>query len=149
MKVLVDTNILIRSVQKHHSACRTARQALTALYREQHSLYLTHQNIAEFWNVCTRPAEVNGLGLSIEATDSYTRQLEKFFTILPDSSQVFAAWRSIVVEYSVRGSKVHDARLAAVMKAYALDKVVTFNVPDFNRFDFIEAIHPESLVLGQ
>jgi hypothetical protein len=52
-------------------------------------LYLTPQNIAEFWNVCTRPIEVNGLGLSVELTDRDTNQLEQFFVILPDATEVF------------------------------------------------------------
>ena len=137
MKVLVDTNILLRSVQKSHPACRVARQALVSPYRGEHSLCLTSQNVAEFWNVCTRPIDVNGLGLSIEGTDRYTNQLEKFFTILPDSSQVFQTWRRLVVDYSVIGDKVHDARLVAVMKTYDIPQIVTFNVSDFTRFSGI------------
>lgn len=66
MRVLVDTNVLIRSVQKSHPACRAARRALVTLYREGHELFLATQNVAEFWNVCTRPVDVNGLGLSIQ-----------------------------------------------------------------------------------
>ncbi|MDX2267142.1 MAG: hypothetical protein NW208_03485 [Bryobacter sp.] len=73
MRVLVDTNIIVRSVQKNHPACPIARQALLTLYRARHVLCLAPQNIAEFWNVCTRPMEANGLGLSIEAADNYTR----------------------------------------------------------------------------
>lgn len=84
MKVLVDTNVLLRSVQKNHPACRTARQALVSLYRGEHTLYLTWQNVAEFWNVCTRPVDVNGLGLSIEGTDRYT----KCFKFGEDSSSI-------------------------------------------------------------
>lgn len=97
-------------------------------------LILTTQNVAEFWNVCTRPADVNGLDLTIEATDAYTRQLEKFFTILSDSNEAFEAWRDNVKAYSVRGAKVHDARLVAMMKVHQLDKLLTFNVQDFTRF---------------
>lgn len=63
------------------------------LYRSEHDLYLTPQNIAEFWNVCTRPIEVNGLGLSVELTDRYTNQLEQFFVILPDATEVFRTWQ--------------------------------------------------------
>lgn len=146
MKVLVDTNVLLRSVQKSHPACRVARQALVSLYRGEHSLYLTSQNVAEFWNVCTRPLDVNGLGLSIEGTDRYTNQLEKFFTILPDSSQVFQTWRRLVVDYAVMGVKVHDARLVAIMKTYDIPQIVTFNVSDFTRFSGIEALHPDKVI---
>ena len=70
MHVFVDTNVLLRSVQKRHPACRIARQSLLTLLRDEHSLYLTPQNVAEFWNVCTRPVDANGLGLSIAGTES-------------------------------------------------------------------------------
>lgn len=143
MKVLVDTNILLRSIQKQHPACRAARKALVALYRGRHSLFITPQNVAEFWNVCTRPTDANGFGLSIEAADNYTRRLDKFFVILPESGDVFEEWRRIVVEYSVRGVKVHDARLAAIMKVYSIERILTFNTQDFTRFSFIEPLHPE------
>jgi predicted nucleic acid-binding protein len=120
MKILVDTNVLLRSVQKSHPA-------------------------SEFWNVCTRPANVNGLGLSIEDTARYTDQLEKFFTILPDSNQAFRTWRRLVVDHAVIGVKVHAARLVAVMKAYGIERIVTLNVSDFVRFPGIEVVHPDSV----
>ncbi|MDX2267143.1 MAG: hypothetical protein NW208_03490 [Bryobacter sp.] len=75
--------------------------------------------------------------------------MEKFFSILPDSAEVFTEWRSIVVAYAVRGAKVHDARLAAAMEVYSLPKILTFNVQDFSRFPFVEAIHPEELLGGR
>jgi len=146
MKILVDTNVLVRSIQKKHPACAIARKALISLYRSEHDLYLTPQNIAEFWNVCTRPIEVNGLGLSVELTDRYTNQLEQFFVILPDASEVFRTWRKIVVDHRVMGAKVHDARLVAMMKTYEIQTIVTFNVVDFTRFPEIVAIHPEQVI---
>lgn len=126
MRVLVDTNVLIRSVQRSHPACRVARRALIALYRDGHELFLTTQNVAEFWNVCTRPIEVNGLGLSIEEADRYTRQIERLFDILADSIAAFEFWRKLVVDHAVRGIKVHDARLVAVMGTNDIQRIVTF-----------------------
>ena len=142
MRILVDTNILIRSVQKSHPSCRVARRALVAMYRDGHELLLATQNVAEFWNVCTRPIKVNGIGLSIEGTDRYVTQLERFFGILPDSIPVFYLWRKLVVDHAVMGVKVHDARLVAVMGCYDVRRIVTFNVADFNRFSGIEVVHP-------
>jgi predicted nucleic acid-binding protein len=145
MQILVDTNVLIRSVQKSHPACRIARRALVAMYREGHELFLTTQNVAEFWNVCTRPVDVNGLGFSIEGADRYTAQLERFFGIMPDSIPAFRLWRKLVVDQEVRGVKVHDARLVAIMGASDIKRIVTFNVGDFSRFSGIEVVHPESI----
>src|ERR1700732_4450864 len=126
MRVLVDTNILIRSVQKSHPACRVATRALVALYRNEDELFLTPQNVAEFWNVCPRPIEVNGLGLGVEATDRYTSQLTRFLAILPESIQAFNLWRKLVVDYAVMGVKVHEARLVAIMGAHDIQRIVTF-----------------------
>ena len=119
---------------------------MVTLYRGEHSLYLATQNVAEFWNVCTRPVDVNGLGLSIEATDRYTNQLERFFAILPDSLSVFENWRTLIVAQGVMGAKVHDARLVAMMKTYEIPRIITFNVADFRRFPEIEPVHPEKVI---
>ncbi len=134
MRVLVDTNVLIRSVQKSHPACRPARRALAALYRQGHELFLTTQNVAEFWNVCTRPVDANGLGLSIQGADRYTARLERFFDIVPGSIPAFQLWRKLIVDHAVIGSKVHDARLVSVMGTNDIQRIVTFNVSDFTRF---------------
>jgi predicted nucleic acid-binding protein len=60
MPVLVDTNILVRAVERRHPLMRTARRALLALVRNGEELCVTPQNIAEFWNACTRPVNLNG-----------------------------------------------------------------------------------------
>jgi len=116
VRVLIDTNILLRAVQPSHPGNRTARMAFLALHRNGHTMCLTLQNLTEFWNVCTRPQAVNGMGSALKA--QYVARLERFFTILPDSMQVIQRWRQLVVARAVRGVQVHDTRLVATMKAY-------------------------------
>lgn len=112
------------------------------MYRNDDEVFLATQNIAEFWNVCTRPAEVNGLGLNIEAADRYTAQMARFLAIVPESAQAFDLWRRLVVDHAVIGAKVHDARLAAIMRAYGISHIMTFNTGDFARFPGITVIQP-------
>src|ERR1035438_7291356 len=64
MRVLVDTNILLRSAQPNHPVSSQATHAVAGLLREGAAVFFCPQNIAEFWNVATRPAGINGLGLS-------------------------------------------------------------------------------------
>jgi len=144
VKILVDTNLLVRSVQRGHPLLRIDRDALRHLYEQDHELFVTPQNISEFWNVCTRPIEVNGLGNSIEATDRLTLRIQNFFMVLPESLDTFAQWRRLVVAHAVRGAKVHDARLAATVMAYRLDAILTFNAGDFTRFP-ITVLDPKQL----
>lgn len=57
MRVLVDTNILLRIAQPNHPLCPQATHAVSKLLRQGDALFFCSQNIAEFWNVATRPAE--------------------------------------------------------------------------------------------
>ena len=66
MRVLVDTNILLRSAQPNHPLCAQATHAVSSLIRQKDAVFFCSQNVAEFWNVATRPADRNGLGLSLE-----------------------------------------------------------------------------------
>lgn len=65
MRVLVDTNVLLRSAQPNHPLSPQAAQAVAKLLRGQATVFFCAQNVAEFWNVATRPAAMNGLGFSL------------------------------------------------------------------------------------
>jgi len=145
MRILLDTNVLVRAVQRSHPASRMAVHAIKTLHGEQHVLCVAPQNVAEFWNVCTRPAVVNGLGLSVTATDRYASRLERMFLVLPDSMETFREWRRLVLQHNVIGAKVHDTRLVATMKVHGLDRILTFNMQDFGRYKGVTAVHPEAV----
>jgi len=146
MRVLVDTNILLRSVQPNHPLCSQATHAVSKLIRQKDAVFFCPQNIAEFWNVATRPAERNGLGMSPEEALQEVSNIEKSLTLLPDVPAIYTAWKQIVAAHKVKGVKVYDARLAAIMSVYAVENVLTFNSVDFERFTNVRAIQPSSLV---
>jgi predicted nucleic acid-binding protein len=145
MRILLDTNILVRAAQRSHPASRTAADAVKRLHRKQYALCVAPQNVIEFWNVCTRPREVNGLGLSVSATNRYAGRLERICTVLADSIESYREWRKLVAQHSVVGAKVHDARLVATMKVHEIEQILTFNVQDFARYSGITAVHPNTL----
>jgi predicted nucleic acid-binding protein len=103
------------------------------------------QNIAEFWNVCTRPADKNGLGLQVEETERRLARLDPILTLLYDTPAVYPEWRKLLVQHAVKGIQVHDARLVAGMKVHGIDRVLTYNPADFKRYAGIIAVHPTSL----
>jgi hypothetical protein len=77
MRVLVDTYILLRSAQPNHPLCYQATHAVSKLLRQEDSVFFCPQNIAEFRNVATRPADRNGLGFSHEEAVSTARRSRK------------------------------------------------------------------------
>lgn len=54
--------------------------------------------------------------------------------MLQDSPDVYFEWRRIVLEYSVSGKQVHDARLVAVIISHEVTHILTFNTVDFTRY---------------
>lgn len=146
MRVLVDTNILLRSVQPSHPLFPEATGAVSKLLQNGETLVLTSQNIAEFWNVATRPAGVNGLGMGTQEVTKEIASIESFFVLLADTPGVYPEWKRIVTRYHVVGVKAYDARLVAFMRAYSVESILTFNVSDFERYRTINAIHPSSVM---
>ncbi len=146
MRVLVDTNILLRSAQPTHPLCSQATSAVSKLLRQKDAVFFCAQNIAEFWNVATRPAEVNGLGFSHEEALQEVASIEELLILLPDIPAVYPVWKRLVQGHRVQGVKVYDARLVAVMSVYVIDAVLTFNVADFKRYGNVRAIHPASML---
>ena len=146
MRVLVDTNILLRSAQPNHPLCHQATQAVSKLLRQNDSVFFCPQNIAEFWNVATHPADQNGLGFSFDEVLREVTSIEESLTLLPDVPTIYAAWKSVVHEYKIQGVKVFDARLVAVMNVYAVESILSFNSADSKRYDRVSAIHPASLL---
>jgi predicted nucleic acid-binding protein len=139
---LVGTNVLLRLSRLDDPQQQLIKAAINELNGQGAGLYFALQNIAEFWNVCTRPTERNGFGLSIAETGQYVEQMERTFTFLPDNEHVYSIWRRLVIANNVRGAQVHDARLVAIMQAYGVPRILTQNQPDFLRYAGIEAVHP-------
>ncbi len=116
--------------------------ALATLSRQEERLVVAVQNIAELWNVATRPAVKNGLGLSIEEANTVILKIEYLFDLLYETEESYKIWRQLTLEYRVHGAKAHDTRLVSVMKANEVTQILTFNTSDFTRYPGIEAIHP-------
>ena len=144
MKYLADTNILLRLVQTPNSHHAEAKNAVGKLLKNGAALFITLQNVSEFWNVCTRPKDKNGLGFTVSQTDSELSIIEQVFDLLPDTIEVYKNWRERVVKHSVSGIQVHDAKIAA-MNAHNIENLLTFNAKDFKRYTDIKAIEPKDV----
>lgn len=62
--ILTDTNILLRSADPAHAMHQEATDAVDKLRRRGEQPCLVAQNLIEFRAVATRPANINGLGMS-------------------------------------------------------------------------------------
>ena len=141
---LVDSNILLRWVRPDHSDYPIIVSATDSILQKDGVLCYAPQNLAEFWNTCTRPLDRNGYGLSPQETDRKARFLEERLQLLPEGPAVHEEWRKLVVIHSVLGVQVHDAHLVAAMRVHGVKRILTFNSNDFARYTDIEAVQPRS-----
>ena len=146
MTIFADTGVLLRLLEATDPFHGDASRAITVILARNDEIVMAHQNVAEFWNVCTRPKSArNGLGLSIQETDLRVQQVESVFRIIVELPTSYPIWRRLVVTHSVRGKQVHDAKLTATMMAHGIDTILTFNGPDFSRFPGITTIDPRTV----
>ncbi len=68
MAYLLDTNILLRTISPSDPMHPEAVAAIDTLNARREQVIIAPQNLIEFWNVCTRPSERNGLGFTPERT---------------------------------------------------------------------------------
>jgi hypothetical protein len=70
--IAVDPNVLVGAIQTFDPQLRaTARHAVKSLFLRGEELLCFPQNLVEFWNASTRPANANGLGLFPEQAAGY------------------------------------------------------------------------------
>ena len=131
---LIDTSVLARLANSADSHYAAASGAVLELHRRGEILHITPQNLIEFRSVATRPVALNGLGLSPQDADTKAMAFESAFPLLPDTPDIFPAWKALVNALSVIGKQVHDARLVAVCHTHAVTHLLTFNTQDFTRF---------------
>ena len=143
MQILADSGILLRLFEPGDPRTDAVLRTIAALEAQGDTLVTAAQNIAEFWNVCTRPATARGgFGLSLAVAEQRLQRVERGFTLLPELPTTYAIWRGLIVAHAVLGKQVHDARLAALMLSHGVTHLVTLNARDFARYPTLTAIDP-------
>jgi predicted nucleic acid-binding protein len=143
---ILDANLLLRLADQSNPMHQTATNAVTALLASNALLRTVPQSFFEFWSVATRPAEKNGLGLSIADAIRVLHAFGQSFPTLPDDPTILGYWQRLLVTYSVGGKQGHDARYIAAMQAQGLTHFLTFD-SDFNRYaaEGITIVHPANV----
>jgi predicted nucleic acid-binding protein len=136
----------VRWVQPGHPLNSLIRATVDRLLDRGEDLYITPQNLIEFWNVATRPLDRNGFGMTPAETALEVARLEHFFLLAPDTPAIYPVWRDLVTTIGVAGVQVHDARPAAVTRVHNISHILTLNVADFVRYPGIVVVHPQDVV---
>jgi predicted nucleic acid-binding protein len=142
-KYLLDTNILLRASDRASPRYSLAVNSVASLIAQGHECVITPQVLIEFWVVATRPIDVNGLGWSVERTESKINQLISQFTLVEETEAIFPQWLDLVTRYQIKGKRTHDARLMAMAITSSITHILTFNPKDFTKIKEITIVHPD------
>src|SRR5947209_3941932 len=96
MAILIDTSVLGRLANKADVSHAIAKAAVAELHRRGEVLHVTGQNLVEFRNFATRPAGVNGLGLTATTAEGLAATFEAAFSLLAETPDIYPAWKRIV-----------------------------------------------------
>jgi predicted nucleic acid-binding protein len=146
---LVDASVLGRLANQADPSYAVADHAVVELHRRGELLQLTPQNLIELRSVATRPVAANGLGLTAAVAEARAAGFEALFPLLPDTPDIYPAWKALVAAAGVIGKRVHDARLVAVCHAHGVGRILTFNAAHFAPLaglgPGIVVVHPASV----
>lgn len=145
MRILCDTNLLVRSVNQNDPDHQLALDCLAKLRTAGHSLVLVPQCLYEFYAVATRPAINNGLGITPQDTVQLVKDFIDLMPLMRDERTVFDHWLSLMSNYSVQGKQTHDARIVAAMDRHQVDHLLTFNPKHFKRFAHLTVLSPQDV----
>jgi len=148
MAHLLDTGILLRLADERDPLHPVVDSAVESLIAQREELLIGTQNVAEFWNVATRPLAANGLELPASAVLTLLETvIEPVCSVLVETDEIYHEFKRLGKKYEFRGKQAHDARLVALMRCWGIDKILTLNDRDFLRYEAegIVAVNPRSL----
>ena len=134
MPTLVDSNVLVFSANPSSPFYEESRDATQSLLERGERLCVLPQNLYEFWVVATRPVSANGLAMTTTEAQAELVRIKRLFRFLPDTPAIYSEWEKLVGQYSVSGTKSHDARIVAAMNVHGIKQLLTFDVRDFKRY---------------
>ncbi|TVR54425.1 MAG: PIN domain-containing protein [Puniceicoccaceae bacterium] len=136
-RVFVDTNVLLAATDTDRSKHADARAFFEAVLPGTWRAFASSQVLREYLVVATLPIESNGLGLPPADACQNVRAFQQLVQILPEGQESQDRLTALIRHHGLRGKRIHDANLVAVMDTHGLVQIKTYNGQDFSAFEHI------------
>jgi predicted nucleic acid-binding protein len=137
-RCFIDTNVLLASTDTSRSDHSEALAFLQAGMVGEQRLFASGQILREYLVVSTRPTQANGLGLTSSEALENIREFQSCVQLLDENADVAEQLLALVHTHGLKGKRIHDANIAATMRAHGLARIRTANTGDFAPFEGIE-----------
>jgi len=139
---LVDTNVLVYALLPDVPEHAASRALLDRAQNGDASLCVTPQVFAEFYAVVTDSRRVTVPRQPAEALDAIRQYLTLPGLRLLPVPDVVTRWVKLVEDHPVTRGAVFDRQLAGTMLGNGVTRIYTYNRPDFEVLEGIEALTP-------
>ena len=136
----VDTNVFIAASDPDRPDHEQAIRILQAGLDGNVILLLSGQVLREYRVVVTRPAKVNGLGLSSKAAGENIESFLGLAGFLEEDKQVHERLHLLASQLGLKGKRIHDANIAATVLRHGFYQILTSNPGDFKAFGEIKTV---------
>ena len=135
-KILLDTNILIYSIDKESLYHIKSYEIVNS---KQYDKYISSKNISEFLSVTTRETPYS---LSIEEVLESVDFFISNFTILYSSNHSFEIFRELLLKYKPVGNRIHDIEIISISLSNDINEIASYNEKDFREISEIKTVIP-------
>ena len=140
--IAVDTNILVYAHRADAEWHDQAARRLRALAEGRAPWAIPWPCVHEFLAVVTHPRVYDPPTPSGAALDQVDAWMESpSLVLLGEGHQHWLALRPLIAAGRVAGAKIHDARIAALCLAHAVEALWTVD-RDFSRFPALQVVNP-------
>ncbi|MEW6492604.1 MAG: PIN domain-containing protein [Cyanobacteriota bacterium] len=131
--VFLDTNVLIYANVATAPLHQTAVEAIQQLYEANIDLWISRQVLREFIATLTRP-QTFVTAQPVEIVVARVQFFEQQFLMAEDGPQVTTKLLELLQQIPTGGRQVHDANIVATMLTAGVNRLLTHNTKDFERF---------------
>jgi predicted nucleic acid-binding protein len=136
----VDSNVLVAVTDTARAVYGDSKAFLGACVEGKYRAFASGQVFREYAVVVTRPKGVNGLGIPPKQAASNIRAFLKVVQVLEETKESLDVLARLIQAHDLKGKRIHDANMVAVMRAHGLKALKTWNPGDFRCFEGIEII---------
>ena len=134
-RAMLDTNVLLAATDEGRAQHDQALGIVNDWPGRGTTLYTSGQIMREYLAVATRPAEQNGLGMTLADTLANVRAFRARTSLLAEDGKVADRLLALLDDVACGGRQIHDANVVATMLVHGIDTIVTINLVDFTRFE--------------
>jgi predicted nucleic acid-binding protein len=139
--VFVDTNVLVYAKLGHSPLHSVATAALRQLEQAGSALWISRQVLREYLAAMTRPNTLTApipIATLIADVTTFAAQLQ----VAEDGPLIMERLLELMATVPFAGKQVHDANIVATMQVHGVQRLLTHNTGDFERFSGWVSVMP-------